>query len=135
MPLERDSPQMGTAAEFLASGMIARETGMLPVGAVIRSLPDWQRMRVVFVLDKGFRFSGPRDASADGLAVRLVNMMEAYEYDVERMSGKVGMGGEVAPAERKSAPVLPAAAIGAAPGLVVGWLLGDRRRRRGKAGM
>ncbi len=133
MPLERDSREMGTGAEFLAPGLVRGETGLLPVGAVMRSLPDWERMRIVFMLDEGFPFSGPRDAAADGFVVRLVNMMEAYEYDVERMTGKVEAGGEAVPSGGKSAPVLPAVAIGAAPGLVLGWLLADRRGKGRKA--
>jgi hypothetical protein len=90
-------------------------------------------MRIVFLLDEGFAFSGPGDAAADGFVVRLVNQMEAYEYDVERMTGKVEVGGEAAPSGGELAPVLPAVAIGAVPGLVLGWLLADRRGRERKA--
>jgi len=133
MRLERDSTQLGTAARFLAPGLIEPETGLLPVGAVIRSLPDWEHMRLVFILDEGFPFSGPRDAAADGFVVRLVSGMEAYEYDVERMTGRLKAGGEGVPSGGKPAPVLPAVVIGVAPGLVLGWLLADRRGRGRKA--
>ena len=60
---------------------------------------------------------------------RLVNEMEAYEYDVERMSGKVGPAGEAVPSEAHSVPLLPAIALAIPPGLLLGWLLADRRGR------
>ncbi len=99
------------------------------MGAMIRSLPDWGHMRIVFILGEGFPFSGPGDAAADGFLVRLVNRMEAYEYDVERMSGTSAAGEEGVGSGGESAPVLPAVVIGVMPGLVLGWLLADRRAR------
>jgi hypothetical protein len=129
-PLEKGSGQLATAAQFVAPGLIRQETGMLPVGAIVRSLPDWRHMRLVFFTGERFRFSGPRDAAGDGFVVRLVNEMEAYEYDVERMSGRVSPPGEVVPLRARSAPLLPGALIGAPPGLLLGWLLADRRGKR-----
>ena len=128
-PLTKGSAERATAAQFLAPGLVEPATGLLPVGAIVRSLPDWEHMRIVFIPEAGFRLVGPRDASADGVVVRLVNEMEAYEYDVERMSGKVGPAGEAVPSEAQSVPLLPAIAIAIPPGLLLGWLLADRRGR------
>jgi hypothetical protein len=128
-PLAKGSGVLATAAQFVAPGLVEPATGLLPVGAIVRSLPDWEHMRIVFVPEEGFRLSGPRDASADGVVVRLVNEMEAYEYDVERMSGKAGPAGEAVPSEARSVPLLPAIAIAVPPGLLLGWLLADRRGR------
>ena len=130
-PLGTGSRERATAAQFLAPGLIEGGTGLLPVGAIVRSLPDWEHMRIVFVPEEGFRLSGPRDATVGGFAVRLVNQMEAYEYDVERMSGKAGPTGEAVPSEGHSVPLLPAIAIAVPPGLLLGWLLADRRGRGG----
>ena len=132
-PLGMGSSERATAAQFLAPGLIEGGTGLLPVGAIVRSLPDWEHMRIVFLPEEGFRLSGPRDATVDGFAVRLVNQMEAYEYDVERMSGKAGPTGEAVPSEGQSVPLLPAIAIAVPPGLLLGWLLADRRGRGGGA--
>jgi len=128
-PLGTGTGSLATAAQFVAPGLMKPETGLLPVGAIVRSLPEWEHMRVVFVPEEGFRLSGPRDASADGVVVRLVNEMEAYEYDVERMSGEVGPAGEAVPSEAHSVPLLPAIALAVPPGLLLGWLLADRRGR------
>jgi len=95
---------------------------MLPVGAVIRSLPDWQHMRLAFVVGEQFTFLGPTGAIADGFAVRLINQVAAYEYDVERMSERLTPPREPdLPARRP--PLLPAALIGAVTGLAAGWML------------
>jgi len=126
--LARGSTQVATGAQFAAPGLINWETGVLPVGAIIRSLPGWEHMRMIFIVDEGFPFSGPTQVTADGFAVRLVNRMEAYEYDVERMTGRIGPPGEGVPLGEKSAALLPAVLIGVPPGLVLGWLLSDRRR-------
>ena len=128
-PLAKGSGALATAAQFLAPGLVEPATGLLPVGAIVRALPEWEHMRIVFIPEEGFRLSGPRDASADGVVVRLVNEMEAYEYDVERMSGKVGPAGEAVPSEAQSVPLLPAIALAVPPGLLLGWLLADRRGR------
>jgi hypothetical protein len=128
-PLGMGSVERATAAQFLAPGLVEPATGLLPVGAIVRALPEWEHMRIVFIPEEGFRLSGPRDASADGVVVRLVNEMEAYEYDVERMSGKVGPAGEAVPSEAHSVPLLPAIALAVPPGLLLGWLLADRRGR------
>ena len=91
-------------------------------------------MRVVFLVGENFRFAGPRDGAADGLVVRLVNAMEAYEYDVERMSGRVGPSVEVSSPGPGSAPVMPAVLIAVVPGLVLGWLLAERRGKEMRRG-
>jgi hypothetical protein len=127
-PLRKSSEELATAARFAAPGLIRAETGGLPLGAVVRSLPEWEHMRVVFVVDEAFPFAGPKGMAADGYVVRLVGQVEAYEYDVERMSGTMGTAGGSRPSEERSAPVAPAVLIGAAPGLLLGWLLAERRR-------
>lgn len=113
---------LATAAQFQAPGLVPLSSGMLPVGAVIRSLPDWQHMRLIFVVGDQFVFLGPTGAVADGFAVHLVNRVEAYEYDVERMSERLAPPkGADQPGQRP--PLLPAALIGAVTGLAAGWLL------------
>ena len=117
-------PELATAAQFQAPGLVDARSGVLPVGAIIRSLPDWRHMRLIFVVGEGFPFGGPYQTAADGFVLRLINQVEAYEYDVERMSGKLAPAGETSIPERPSAPLLPAALIGAVAGLAAGWLLG-----------
>jgi hypothetical protein len=110
-PLARRVATPATDAEFLAAGLVSK-TGRLPVGAIIRALPMWEHMRLVFLLEEGYRFAGPGDATADGFAVRLVSPeaaaqagglpvrrtggMTTCEYDVERTIGKASAAGEVA---------------------------------------
>ena len=152
--LAKPAPGTGTDAEFLAAGLVGK-SGQLPVGPIMRSLPDWEHMRLVFVLDPSYPFSGPRDVQADGFAVRLVNQVATYEYDVERTSGKVAPAGPVeleqplsatgmaAPARRGSGAgsaagargqaMLSAALIGMPSGLLVGWLLSGWRERAARA--
>ncbi len=127
-PLRKSSEELATAARFAAPGLIRAETGGLPLGALVRALPEWEHMRVVFVVDEGFPFAGPKGMAADGYVVRLVEQVEGYEYDVERMSGTMGPAGGSRSSEQRSAPVAPAVLIGAAPGLLLGWLLAERRR-------
>ncbi|MGD0111358.1 MAG: hypothetical protein ABSD48_05790 [Armatimonadota bacterium] len=140
----------GTDAEFKASGLVAG-SGRLPVGAIIRSLPQWEHMRLVFILDPTYPFVGPTDVTAEGFAVRLVNRVATYEYDVERISGKAAPPGEATATggvtrgpstglgdrgQAAQAPpsflqqVLPAALIGLPGGLLAGWLLFGWRERR-----
>ncbi|MCJ7750913.1 MAG: hypothetical protein MUQ65_07430 [Armatimonadetes bacterium] len=121
----RGDPEKATAAQLTAHGLVRPQTGTLPVGPIIRSLPDWRRMRLVFIVGEHFTFVGPSGASAEGFAVRLVNRMKPYEYDVERKSGGVATP-EAAGAEKPvSRALLPAVLIGLPAGFLVGWLLGD----------
>jgi len=115
---------LATAAQFQAPGLIRAQSGVLPVGAIIRSLPDWRHMRVVFVVDDQFPFRGPHQAAADGFVLRLINQVEAYEYDVERMSGKVSPPEQASLPGPPPAPLLPAVLIGMVTGFAAGWLLG-----------
>lgn len=147
-PLARQVAAPGTDAQFLAPGMIDT-SGRLPVGPIVRSLPNWSHMRLVFLLPPNYPFAGPGDVTADGLAVRLVNRVATYEYDVERISeepspasvaggptaGAKGAGKKAAPsaAAEASRQVLPAALIGLPSGLLVGWLLYGWRGRRSRA--
>jgi len=78
-PLQRGSSRLATGAQFVAPGLVEQLTGMLPVGLIIRSVPAWTHMRLVFILGDDFRLSGPTDATADGFALTLVNRMKAYE--------------------------------------------------------
>jgi hypothetical protein len=155
--LARELTARGTDVEFSAPGLVP-PAGALPVGAIIRSLPEWEHMRLVFLLDKEYAFSGPLEATAGGFAARLVNQGEAYEYDVERI-GRTGAATVAAawPSARKRQPsasrgrssavaartardraILPAVLIGLPSGLLAGWLVygwWDRlsRVRRGRA--
>jgi hypothetical protein len=150
-PLAQQVATPGTDAQFMAPGLID-PSGRLPVGPIIKSLPQWNHMRLVFLLDPNYPFSGPADVTAEGLAVRLVNRVATYEYDVERISGELsptggtsgssGAAGGVtaAPASGKpvlapgvSRQVLPAVLIGLPSGLLAGWLLSGWRGRRSRA--
>jgi hypothetical protein len=126
----RGMPAEGTAAKFMAPGLLRWHTGALPVGPIIRSLPAWSRMRLVFIVGENASFSGPTDTEAEGFVVRFVNRMKPYEYDVERKTGRVSP--RQAPLEegKLSGALLPTALIGLPAGLIVGWLLGDVRPRR-----
>jgi len=133
MQQARGFPGKGTAAQFTAVGLVRPNSGALPVGPIIRSLKDWQRMRLVFMVGEGFRFAGPTDAAADGFVVKLINRMQPYEYDVERKSVAAAARSKQAAEEKKRSALLPAVLIGLPAGLIVGWLLGDvRPKQRGK---
>jgi len=121
----RGTPREATAAQLTVEGLVRPQTGALPVGPIIRSLPEWHRMRLVFIMGERFRFAGPLDASADGFVVRLLNRMKPYEYDVERKSGGVAPQEDVAEEKSASRALLPAVLIGLPAGFLVGWLLGD----------
>jgi hypothetical protein len=125
----RGMEEEGTAASFLALGLLLPRAGALPVGPIVRSLPDWSRMRLVFVVGEKATYSGPVDTNADGFVVRLVNRMKPYEYDVERKTRSAPPGEARPEEERPSGALLPAALIGLPAGLIVGWLLGDVRFR------
>jgi len=139
----RDLAARGTDVEFGAAGLVPK-AGALPVGPIVRSIPDWEHMRLVFLLDEGYGFTGPTVAAASGFAVRLVNQTGAYEYDVERTTGTgrppagpaappgLGAGRLRSRAEAQSADaepkpsgsrsLLPAVLIGLPSGLLAGWL-------------
>jgi len=121
----RGDPEKATAAQLTVNGLVRPQTGTLPVGPIIRALPNWHRMRLVFIVGEQFSFGGPSDASADGFVVRLVNRMKPYEYDVERKSGGVATPEAAAEEKPLSRALLPAVLIGLPAGFLVGWLLGD----------
>ncbi|MBN1459207.1 MAG: hypothetical protein JXA57_06705 [Armatimonadetes bacterium] len=123
----RGAPEQGTAAEFSVTGLIHQASGSLPVGPLIRALPNWHHLRLVFIMPEEFTFVGPRNTVADGFAVQLVNDMQAYEYDVERKSVGSGPSAQATEARRTRSPVLSVVLIGLPAGFLVGWLLGDRR--------
>jgi len=132
-PLQRGSTRLATGAQLVAPGLVEQRTGMLPVGLIIRSVPAWTHMRLVFILGDDFRFSGPTDATADGFALTLVNRMKAYEYDVERKSGTVVPPEEARPPRPRAVSLLPAVLIGLPTGFLSGWVFGARRRVVGDA--
>lgn len=123
----RGAPEQGTAAELTVTGLINRASGSLPVGPIIRFLPGWQHARLVFVPPAEFAFVGPRDTIADGFSVRLVNDMQAYEYDVERKSVGSGSSTQATEARPTRRPMLSVVLIGLPAGFLVGWLLGEGR--------
>ncbi len=127
-PLERTASSsqadLATAAQFQAPGLVRPHSGVLPVGSIIRALPDWRRMRLIFLVGDRFPFRGPHQAAADGFVLRLLNQVAAYEYDVERMSGRIPPAEEASAAPPPAEPLLPAALIGIVTGLAAGWLLG-----------
>jgi hypothetical protein len=123
----RGDPQQGTAAQVAITGLIRTASGSLPVGPIIRALPDWQHARLVFIMPTQFAFVGPRDTIADGFAVQLVNDMQAYEYDVERKSVGSAPSTQATAARRTQRPMLSVVLIGLPAGFLVGWLLGERR--------
>jgi len=124
-----EAPQLATAAQFQAPGLVPLSGGMLPVGIIIRALPDWRHMRLIFVVGEQFVFLGPTGAVADGFSLRLLNQparpgVEVYEYDVERMSERLAPPkGADQPGPGPGPPLLPAALIGVVTGLAAGWLL------------
>jgi hypothetical protein len=126
-PMASDVSEVATAAELSARGLLAESSGMLPVGVIVRSLPEWRRMRLVFVLDEEYQFAGPHDAEADGFVIRLLNAMQAYEYDVERNSGPRAAPSTPAGEKAGIISLLPAVVIGIASGFVLGWVFGARR--------
>lgn len=120
-------PAKATAAEFTAIGLLSPLTGALPVGAIIRSLPEWQHARLVFVVGERFTFTGPVSVRADGFSLQLVNAMKPYEYDVERSTeGAPATAPAVRPRKARPQPWLPALLIGLPIGALVGWLASDR---------
>ena len=122
----RGLPETGTAAQFSARGLLDPRGSALPVGPIIRSLPEWRHMRLVFMVGEAFRFMGPAEAVADGFSVQLVTRMKPYEYDVERKSGEAAPRSEVAAKqEQVSSALLPAMLVGLPAGFLVGWLLSD----------
>lgn len=132
----RGGPEKATAAQFAATSLVRPQTGTLAVGPIIRSLPEWHRMRLVFIVGEEFPFVGPVDASVDGFVVTLINRMKPYEYDVERKSGGAATPDTAAEREPASRALLPAVLIGLPAGFLVGWLLGDvtpGRRRQEQA--
>ena len=153
-PLAKQVAASGTDAQFNAPGLVS-PSGRLPVGPIVHALPDWEHMRLVFILDPSYPFSGPLDVTTGGFAVRLANRVTTYEYDVERMKGKpaatggagslpnpgkgdaaTGASGEkpgASSASSVSRQVLPSMLIGLPSGLLAGWLLYGWRERRSRA--
>ena len=131
----RGMAEVGTAAEFTATGLLDEKRGALPVGPIIRSLPEWQHMRLAFMVGERFPWSGPGTTTADGFSVRLLSSMQPYEYDVERKSSRLAPQ-EVAPQRRaESRAVLPALLMGLLAGFAIGWLAtGERQRTRPRSG-
>jgi hypothetical protein len=129
------SDLVGTAAEFVVAELV--RGGALPVGPIARSLPDWEHLRIAFIMDQMPIFCGPEDVTADGFIIRLVNRSGPYEYDVERMRGTaapVAPGGAetdepaVPEARPLSAAALPVALVAMPGGFLLGWFLLRPRR-------
>lgn len=132
--LGRGMPEAGTSVEFAAEGLVREGQGALPVGPIVRSLVEWRRMRLVFVVGESFRFAGPQSTEADGYRVQLVSSMKPYEYDVERRSSRLSAPEGVAKPPPAPAGLIPAALIGLPAGVAMGWLvLGEWPRGRTRA--
>jgi hypothetical protein len=119
----RGMSETGTAVAFAAAGLIREGQGVLPVGPIIRSLPEWEHMRLVFLVGGAFSWTGPGTATADGYAVRVVSSMKPIEYDVERKSSRLTPPPVTPRQHPVSAAVLPAVLIGLPAGLLIGWLV------------
>jgi hypothetical protein len=131
----RGMAEVGTAVEFTATGLLDEARGALPVGPIVRSLPEWQHMRLAFMVGERFPWRGPGTTAADGFAVRLLSSMQPYEYDVERKRGRLAPT-VVAPQKRaESRAVAPALLMGLLAGFAIGWLAtGERQRTRPRSG-
>ncbi len=132
--LGRGTTEMGTGVELAAAGLISPRGGALPVEPIIRSLPEWNRMRLVFVVGDAFLWMGPQATTADGFVVQVVSSMKPIEYDVERKSSSTLPSTEQASnaaleQARVSSAALPVALTGLLAGFFVGWLLVSARRR------
>ncbi len=130
VPLEEDSAVLSTSAEFAAEGLVRAGRGALPVGPVVRSLPEWRHLRLVFMAGENYPFCGPTNTMVDGFAVRLVNRLVAYEYDVELKSGRVVPPEESAPSDRAREPLLLSALLGAPSGFLFGLLISTKKQKK-----
>ena len=133
VPVQRGARELASDADFAAPGLIDLRGGGLPVGPMIRSFADWNRMRLVFLVGDEFPFAGPGDAEVDGFAVRLLRRVAPYEYDVERRRGTPQAGGETAPPGPPRSPLLgsfawTAGGLCGAVGLLLGWFVSGWRR-------
>jgi len=127
----RGLAEVGTAVEFTASGLVEATRGALPVGPMIRSLPEWQHVRLAFMVGEGFPWTGPGATTADGFSVRLLSSMQPYEYDVERKSGRLAPPVGAAEKRPRSRALAPALVMGLVAGFAIGWLAtGERERIR-----
>ena len=148
---ERGSRGLATGAEFTATGLVAPGGG-LPVAPLAEALPDWRRMRLVFVVDEDFPFTGPNTYTEADFSIVLIrhagepgepdSAVHVYEYDVVRMNGgtapAVASGRQPpkrparpgAPFRRLGTPAAVVLAIGA---LAAAWFAVSRARRRAAA--
>ncbi len=129
-PLEGGSSVLCTSAEFGAAGLVRAGRGALPVGPVVRSLPEWRHLRLLFMAGENYPFCGPMDSMVDGFAVRLVNRLVAYEYDVELKGGRVVPPDESAPSDRPREPLLLSALLGAPSGFLFGLIVSTGQHRK-----
>jgi len=138
VPVQRGARELASDADFAAPGLIDLRGGGLPVGPMIRSFADWNRMRLVFLVGDEFPFAGPGDAEVEGFAVRLLGRVAPYEYDVERRRGTPQAGGETPPPQPRQSPHAGpfAWAVGGlcgALGLLLGWFVSGRGREAASA--
>lgn len=146
---ERGSRTLATGAEFTATGLLEPGRGRLPVSAFAEALPDWRRMRLVFVVGEAFPFTGPNTYTGPDFSIALIkhagepgeprSAVHVYEYDVVRMNGgtapTAASGRQPpkrparagAPFRRLRTPAAVALAIGA---LAAAWFVLSRARRR-----
>jgi len=134
VPVQRGARELASDADFAAPGLIDVRGGGLPVGPMIRSFADWNRMRLVFLVGDEFPFAGPGDAEVDGFAIRLLRRVAPYEYDVERRRGTALAGGDMTPLPGPPrSPLLDsfawtAGGLCGAVGLLLGWFVSGWRR-------
>jgi len=148
-PPERGSRTLATAAEFAATGLLEPGRAPLPVSAFAEALPDWRRMRLVFVVGEDFPFTGPNTYTGPDFSIALMkhageptesgSAVHVYEYDVVRMNGgtapTAASGRQppkrparaAVPFRRLRTPAAVALAIGALAGA---WFVLSRARRR-----
>lgn len=139
-PVARGSQVRATAAEFTAKGLLGPSGGPLPVAAFAEALPEWRRMRLVFVVGESFPFTGPDRYAGESFSATLIKGTDVYEYDVVKMNGESAPAAEPSHQGRKlpvrggassrGAPIAAAAATVAAAAWFAWWR--SKRRARGR---
>ncbi len=141
-PVARGSQVRATAAEFTAKGLLGPGGGPLPVAVLAETLPEWRRMRLVFVVGENFQFAGPDRYDGKGFSATLIKGTDVYEYDVVKMNGESAPAAEPGHQGRKlpvrggasSRGALIAAVVVSAAAAWFAWWRSKRRARGQRPG-